>query len=145
MNSKTFKVLLRLVPIPLVAVFAGLLIAGLAEDSPEPARAAAESPEAHAELRKIRDGISRLLDENTRLKDENAQLRKENQQLRRLLAERSGAGRTVGPTNSPTDASNAAVPGAESTLTYWISTSNGQRHNSRCRYFKTTEGRLGAP
>ena len=27
----------------------------------------------------------------------------------------------------------------------WISTSNGQRHNSRCRYFKTTEGRLGAP
>ena len=147
MNSKTFKVLLRFVPVPLVAVFAGLLIASRAEDSPEAAKPAPDSQEAHAELQKIRDGLSRLLDENTRLKNENAQLRKENQQLRRLLAEGTGTDRGVGLANSPTAASptNAAIPGVESTLTYWISTSNRQRHNSRCRYFKTTEGHLGGP
>jgi hypothetical protein len=128
-------------------VFAGLLIAGLAEDSPESAKPAGDGQEAHAELQRIRDGLSRLLDENTRLKNENAQLRKENQQLRRLLAERAGADRGAGPANPPTAAvpTNAAIPGVESTLTYWISTSNRQRHNSRCRYFKTTEGRLGGP
>ena len=144
MNWKSLRVLAQSVQLPFVIGLGGLLVAAFAEDNPEPARPPAESQEAHAELEKIRDGINRILEENSRLKEENAQLRKENQQLRRLLAEKAGAGRLTNPAPAPVSGvqSSVADPGPDSALAYWLSTSSGQRHNSRCRYFKTGEGRF---
>ena len=147
MNANTRKVWLQSVPISLLILLGGLLVVSFAQDNPEPARPAAESQEAHPELQKIRDGINRVLEENARLKEENAQLRKENQQLRRLLAEKAAAGKASNQVTPPADGnqSTAASPGSESPMTYWLSGSNGQRHNSRCRYFKISEGRLCGP
>jgi len=121
-----------------------LLVAAFAEDNPEPARPPAGGQDAYAELQKIRDGINLVLEENSRLKEENAQLRKENQQLRRLLAEKAGTGKGANPATVAPGGIQGSVgsPGPDSSLACWLSTSSGQRHNSRCRYFKTGEGRL---
>jgi hypothetical protein len=40
---------------------------------------------------------------------------------------------------------NQVTAEAEGQLTHWFTTSSGKRHNSHCRYFKTTEGRLCGP
>src|SRR2546428_9981647 len=40
---------------------------------------------------------------------------------------------------------NGVNSGTDSPLTYWFSTGSGQRHNSRCRYYKVTEGRPCGP
>ena len=147
MNANTRKAWLQSVQISFMTVLGGLLVVSFAEDNPEPTRPAAESQEAHAELRKVRDGINRVLEENARLKEENAQLRRENQQLRRLLAEKAVPSTPADPVTSPTGGAQSAAtgPGADSPLTYWLSASTGQRHNSRCRHFKTSEGRLCGP
>ncbi len=147
MNANTRKVWLQSVQISLLILLGGLLVVSSAEDNPEPFRPAAESQEAHAELRKIRDGINRVLEENARLKEENAQLRRENQQLRRLLAEKALPNRPADLVTAPVGGAQSAVtnPGSDSPLIYWLSASTGQRHNSRCRHFKTSEGRLCGP
>jgi len=147
MNSKTIKAMFPFVPFSMLALLGGLLVAALAQDDSEPARGAADGPDPHAEVQKIRDAISLLLDENTRLKEENAKLRKENQQLRRLLAEKAGTNRIALPTANPAGGvqTNGVNSGTDSPLTYWFSTGSGQRHNSRCRYYKVTEGRPCGP
>jgi len=38
-----------------------------------------------------------------------------------------------------------AIAGAEGQLIPWFTALSGKRHNSRCRYFRTTEGRLCSP
>jgi hypothetical protein len=78
--------------------------------------------------------------------------------LRRLLADKvEGNPVAVPATNSVSAVQTNQVGGAqtnqikqanaeaESQLTHWFTTSSGKRHNGRCRYFKTTEGRLCGP
>lgn len=147
MNLKTFKVVPQSFNLPVLILLGGLLAAAIAQDNPEPAKPAADNHEARDELRKIRDGITQLREENARLKEENAQLRKENQQLRRLLAEKvEGNVASPSATNSASGVqTNQVFTEAEGQLTHWFTTSSGKRHNSRCRYFKTTEGRPCGP
>ncbi|PYK96476.1 MAG: hypothetical protein DME19_19585 [Verrucomicrobia bacterium] len=147
MNSKTPKMSLQPLKCALTVLLGGLLVAAFAADIPEPARPAADNQEARDELQKIRDGISQLREENAKLKEENAQLRKENQQLRRLLAEKDEGNVTLTPTTNSVSGVQTNQGGAETEiqLTHWFTTSSGKRHNSRCRYFKTTEGRLCGP
>ena len=144
MNWKTFKVFLRSLRLPVIALLGGLLVSAFALDDPEPAKPAAANQEARGEQPQIRDGISQLREENAKLREENAQLRKENQQLRRLLAEKvEGNVTSTTVTNSVSSVqTNQAITEAEGQLTHWFTTSSGKRHNNRCRYFKTTEGRL---
>ena len=153
MNSKTPKMSLQPLKCALTVLLGGLLVAAFAADIPEPARPAADNQEARDELQKIRDGISQLREENAKLKEENAQLRKENQQLRRLLAEK-GEGNVATPPATPATPTTNSISGVqtnqtysetEGQLTHWFTTSSGKRHNIRCRYFKTTEGRPCGP
>lgn len=48
---------------------------------------------------------------------------------------------TVAAKNAPT----SATPQAASTGNYWLTTSSGVRHNSKCRYYKTSKGRPCGP
>ncbi|HYT60271.1 MAG TPA: hypothetical protein VEL06_08875 [Haliangiales bacterium] len=147
MNSKILKSLAQSAPFPLIALLGGLLVAAVAQENPEPAKQPADHPGAREELQKIRDGISQLREENAKLKEENALLRKENQQLRRLLAERAGGNASATPATNAISAgpTNQAGIETENPLNHWFTTSSGKRHNSHCRYFKTTEGRLCGP
>jgi len=153
MNSKTFKVVPQSFKLPALILLGGLLAAAFAQDNPEPAKPAADNHEVGDELRKIRDGITQLREENAKLKEENAQLRKENQQLRRLLAEKVEGNVATPPATPATPATNSisgvqtnqTYSETEGQLTHWFTTSSGKRHNSRCRYFKTTEGRPCGP
>jgi hypothetical protein len=148
MNLKTLKSLRRHLRIPTWVLLGGILATALAEDNPDPAKATTNNPEA-------RDGMSQMREENAKLKEENAQLRRENQQLRRLLADKvEGNVAAVPATNLVSEVQTNHVGGArtnqvsaeaESQLTHWLTTSSGKRHNSHCRYFKTTEGRLCGP
>lgn len=135
----------------LLLLLGGLLVAGLADDQPEPAAAAGSSDgqDASAELQRILTSITRLRTENARLKEENSRLRKENQQLRRLLADKPEAG---GGAPAPGGASNETTPqavgatgAAEAKSTRWLTTADGQRHNNRCRFFQSGEGRTCGP
>lgn len=99
------------------------------------------APSLRAEMDKLRKESAQLKEEVARLRAEISQLRRENQQLRRLIAERS----EITGTNAPARAAEAHVKpesseAAESALTHWLSTASGKRHNSTCRFFKTTEG-----
>lgn len=155
MNLKTLNTLRQHLRIPMWVFLGGILAITFAEDNPDPAKAAASGPEARDELQRIREGVSQIREENAKLKEENAQLRKENQQLRRLLADKVEGNPVTPPaTNSVTEVQTNQVGGArtnqataevESQLTHWFTTSSGKRHNSHCRYFKTTEGRLCGP
>ena len=135
------------VPSLLLTVIFSLFAAAFADDKTEPTKPGPKSQETREELRKIRDSLDQLRDEHAKLKEENALLRKENQQLRRLLADKGEPGGaaaavatavSVPPTNQPNTE-------AETRLTHWFTTSNGKRHNSRCRHFETTEGRRCGP
>ena len=147
MNSKTVEVFAPSLKFPMLVLLAGLLTAALAADNPEPARRADDGKGARDELQKILDGINQLREENARLKEENAQLRRENQQLRRLLAEKVEGGALSTPVANTVSGVQTRPAGAETErqLTHWFTTSSGERHNSRCRHFKTTEGRLCGP
>lgn len=147
MNSKILKLFPQSAPFPLIALLGGLLVAAVAQENPEPAKQPADNPGAREELQKIRDPIRQLREENAKLKEENSQLRKENQQLRRLLAEKAGVNASATPATNAISAgaTNQASVEVESPLIHWFTTSSGKRHNSRCRYFKTTEGRLCGP
>jgi len=147
MNSKAFNLFLRCLRPSRMILLGGLLAAAVAADKPGPAKRAPDSQAAREELQKILEGISQLREENARLTEENAQLRRENQQLRRLLADKVEGGVPIIPATNSVGAlqTDQAKAQAQSRLTHWFSTSSGQRHNSRCRYFKTTEGRLCGP
>lgn len=93
------------------------------------------------ELDKLRKEASQLKEEAMRLREEAAVLRRENQQLRRLLAEKAEntGTNTVSRGSQATPKAPGAAPG-DPALAHWLSTLSGKRHNSGCRYFKTTEG-----
>lgn len=72
------------------------------------------------------------------LKAELEALRIENQSLRRMLAQ--PAPLTQAPTFTPVTAPFQSVHPA-ATLSHWITSSSSKRHNSNCRFYKTSTGR----
>jgi hypothetical protein len=151
MYSKIFTTFRRFPPVAVILLLAGLFAPAFADDKHDPPKPVPESPETREDLQKTRESLDQLREEHAKLKKENALLRRENQQLRRLLADKREPGASaaattntvgVGQTNLPTNESGAE---ADSPLTYWFSTTSGKRHNSRCRYFSTTEGRRCGP
>ena len=141
-----WKILRPFVRYLLLVVIFSLFDTAFADDKTKPTKPGPESQEAPEELQRIRDSLNQLRDEQAKLKQENAQLRKENQQLRRLLAYKGEPGAAALTANAvsvvQTNQPNAE---AETQLAHWFTTSNGRRHNSRCRYFKTTQGRRCGP
>jgi regulator of replication initiation timing len=146
MNWKILRPFVRSHLLAMLLLLAGLF-AAFAADKTGPPKPVSESQEAREELQRIRDSLNQLRDEHAKLKQENALLRKENQQLRRLLADNGEPGGVAAAAANavsvaPTNQLNAE---AKTQLTHWFTTSNGRRHNSRCRYFKTTQGRRCGP
>jgi septal ring factor EnvC (AmiA/AmiB activator) len=107
-----------------------------------PARPAAEPTKSLREdMDKLRKESNQLKEEVAKLREEVALLRRENQQLRRLIAERAEITGTNAPARAvPTPAQPPHAAIADSALTHWLSSLSGKRHNSNCRYFKTTDG-----
>lgn len=73
---------------------------------------------------------------------ENAALRSENQQLRRLLGENSTSSPSTANEAVANQKANVQNDTSSEKATYWMTSSSGKRHNSKCRYFKTSGGRL---
>jgi hypothetical protein len=107
--------------------------------------------------KQIQDELKSLRQEAARLKEQNQQLRIENQKLRRLLADQ-GEATSSGPLaarDTGSDAvrslptmvanTNAVAPATDAALTHWLTKSSSKRHNSRCKFYKKTEGRLCGP
>lgn len=79
-------------------------------------------------------------EEVTRLKGDNEKLRAENQRLRQLLIQ--GLGAPAPARASPQSASPTASASTDAqTLTHWLTTSSGKRHNQSCKNFQVTKGR----
>jgi len=84
--------------------------------------------------------VPELQQQIQKLKAENEALKKENQALRKLAFEKQAPAQTA---VQPTPASQTVQkPPAEK---YWITTSSGKRHNSSCRYYMNSKGRLCGP
>ena len=96
-------------------------------------------------------------DELSVLRKENAALRSENQRLRRMLAQPENSTKSAGsptpvkidsPKPSGTGTTGATSSSGNTDATpetgYWLSRT-GKRHNSHCRYYKTTAGRPCGP
>jgi regulator of replication initiation timing len=75
-----------------------------------------------------------------KLERENKLLRQENQKLRRLLSSRSTSGTSTRETTTPPRSSVTGSQGQ--TQTHWMTSSSKKRHNSSCRYFKNSRGRM---
>ena len=146
MNWKILRPFVRYLLLAVLLLLAGLFPA-FAEDKTKPTKPGPESQEAREELQRIRNSLNQLRDEQAKLKQENAQLRKENQQLRRLLADQGEPGGAAAAATNAVSVVQTDQPNSETKtqLTHWFTTSNGRRHNSRCRYFKTTQGRPCGP
>ena len=82
--------------------------------------------------------VAQLKQELNDVRKENEALRAENQKLRTELVKKSKSQNVESNNMTLQGASSAAIEGG-----YWISTSSKKRHNSKCRYFKTSKGRIG--
>jgi Tfp pilus assembly protein PilV len=71
------------------------------------------------------------------------QLRRENQLLRSLLTQaQAPAANPAQPTSATAQATSTVAPaGQQQELTHWLTSSSNKRHNSSCRWFKTSKGR----
>jgi Tfp pilus assembly protein PilV len=71
------------------------------------------------------------------------QLRRENQLLRSLLTQpQAPAANPAQPTSATAQATSTVAPaGQQQELTHWLTLSSNKRHNSSCRWFKTSKGR----
>jgi hypothetical protein len=87
---------------------------------------------------------SPVADELTKVRKENQQLREENQRLRQLLIQRQ-APATVPLERAPAAAPSSASSPQSQALTHWMTTSSSKRHNSRCRFYRTSNGRACGP
>jgi hypothetical protein len=109
------------------------------------------------ENKQNQDELKSLRQEAARLKEQNQQLRIENQKLRRLLADQ-GEATSSGPLAARDTVSDAArslptvvvntnpvAPAADIALTHWLTKSSSKRHNTRCKFYQKTEGRLCGP
>ncbi|HQL51523.1 MAG TPA: hypothetical protein PLR91_10075 [Kiritimatiellia bacterium] len=86
-------------------------------------------------------------DEIATLKEQVKQLRAENQALRLQLGQGKGEAATSQETSPQptTDTQTKVIQKAQSPQqaeqSYWLTTSSTKRHNSGCRYYKTSKGR----
>jgi hypothetical protein len=128
--------------------------ASIAQDKPDAAVKAKDLQKIQEEVDQLRLSHDKLREDYARLREENGQLRKENQALRLLLAERiepALSGVSSNQTNTLLlSSTNRLTPEAIQSMTNWLTASSGKRHNSHCRYYKTTAGRFcgtdeGAP
>ena len=87
---------------------------------------------------KSTETVVQLKQELSEVRKENEALRAENQKLRTELVKKSKSQNVESNDMTLQGASSAAIEGG-----YWISTSSKKRHNSKCRYFKTSKGRIG--
>lgn len=102
------------------------------------------SPKSQAELKLP------SADDPTYLKQKIAELEKriqalqaENQQLRRQVV---APATTTAPQPAPQiGGSQPPVPAQQQQTGYWLTTSSGVRHNSRCRYYMNSNGRPCGP
>jgi hypothetical protein len=143
MNTKMLKIFIPVLTLAMIPLGIALFTPTSAADKSEPTKVSVPA----GEVQKVSDDDSSLREENARLKEENAQLKKENQQLRRLLGEKTepGSASSTQANGTVPAQTNVASSDEEVPLTHWLTISSGKRHNSRCRYFKTTEGRLCGP
>ena len=131
---------------------------GSGADKSDFAKAPAEGQKLQEELKSIRAEVDRLKEENGALKKQNQLLQSENRQLRRLLGNTPSAtnANSSAEVETSADASEQAAAPKDATtnqvgsakapvLTHWMSTGDGKRHSSRCRYYKTTAGRPCGP
>lgn len=85
-------------------------------------------------------------DEIALLKEQVKQLRSENQALRLQLAQDNTGSRQASAQAPATEIQpvvKQAVPAQQQAeKSYWITTSSSKRHNSSCRYYKSSKGRL---
>lgn len=79
-----------------------------------------------------------------RLQHENAQLREENRQLRRLLVTMESVPAEERPRIPEAFFLIQSVLEEPGNM-FWLSATNGTRHNHRCRYFRTSAGRTCGP
>ena len=120
-------------------VLAGLLLAPLKIT----AQTARIEPTKENALPQTGNGVADI----AKLMEENKKLREENQRLRSLLSEpQAGAAKTINQAAKAEPAekvtSQVASPaGGQAAATHWLTLSSGKRHNSSCRYFKTSKGR----
>jgi regulator of replication initiation timing len=79
------------------------------------------------------------------LEKENAALKTENQQLRAMLALQPSTARNTETTTIQVQPAVSQGSSIQKEAGYWITTSSGVRHNSSCRYYKNSRGRLCGP
>ena len=130
---------------------------GSGAEKSEVAKTPSENQRLQQDLKTIRADVDRLKEENAALKKQNQLLQSENQRLRRLLGTTSSANAdSSAESESATGSSEQVVAAKDATtnqvgsakapvLTHWLSTADGRRHSSRCRYYKTTAGRPCGP
>lgn len=76
------------------------------------------------------------------VRKENEQLKYEIERLKKLLADKNTPAST---TKTGFEQDNKATSSTQQILTHWMTTSSGKRHNSSCRYFKSSNGRMCGP
>jgi len=138
-------------PILICGCLAPLVLVG-AEKS-DTATGPEDPQKLQQELKSVRAQVERAREENLALKKQNQLLQAENQQLRRLLgntlattntstrAETEGSNPPSEAAPVKTPATNQVASAKTSLLTHWLSTADGKRHSSHCRFYKTTPGR----
>jgi TolA-binding protein len=114
-----------------------------------------------AELAQLRERVQTLRREVSHLREENSQLKKQNESLlaenrtqRRVLLENEAAANSTHTTARPVAqlvppapaaarqaATNQPALAKGRLATHWLSTADGKRHNSQCRFYKKTVGR----
>ena len=73
-------------------------------------------------------------------------LQSENQELRRQVVSTPKASSTTPAPSAPqVSGSQTPAPAQQQQTGYWLTTSSGVRHNSKCRYYMTTKGRPCGP
>ena len=123
---------MRILPSKLLHVLFTLTVIGFLS----PGRVFADDADLKAQVSKLQAEVQALRVENSTLKKENQALRQE------LSAARKA--NTVVPQNP--SAQPTAQPQTEPKATgYWITTASGIRHNSSCRYYMNSKGRVSGP
>lgn len=92
--------------------------------------------------------IAALRQRIAELEDELAAMKAENDELRKRLASTSAASTSPAGTlgiRGSSGGDSKARPKPEISGSHWMTSSSGKRHNSGCRYFRTSKGRPCGP
>lgn len=99
------------------------------------------------ESKETENRIDSLEKQTAKLEKDVENLKREMHQLRRLLAGKKGSDSDISPSttkHSEEPSESIETPSADCDTCYWC-TKSGKRHNSNCKYYKTTKGRPCGP